>query len=440
MKRIEEKLTAIGDAIREKTGGTELLSLDEMPSEIASIETGIKTDDATAVAGDILSGKTAYAKDVKITGTIPTKTQGDLTVNEATVTVPSGYYNSQVSKSVTTTTQAVPSISINNNGLITAFTTQTAGYVTAGTESATKQLTTKAAATITPSTSNQTIAAGTYLTGTQTIAGDADLVASNIKKGINIFNVYGSYEGVELNFEVVGGTTQPSSASENTIWVNTSTAITSWIFSATQPTSPSAGMVWIRTGSSSSVDFNALKNNTLKVYPMSAKQYIGGTWIGTTMKLYQGGAWESTWDGYVYNTGDECFDVTGGWETAYKSGLESNLKGTLTKNADHLYLEADAYKEQVWAKTVRKVNITGRSRLEIEVISFTSSSYNPTRKFGISDGSSWDGDSNMIASASITGNGTFTLDLSAVSAGEYYICLFDLGVYSKYGVTKVRLS
>lgn len=50
----------------------------------------------------------------------------------------------------------------------------------------------KAAATYTPSTSNQTIAAGQYLSGTQTIAGDADLVAANIKSGKNIFGVAGS--------------------------------------------------------------------------------------------------------------------------------------------------------------------------------------------------------------------------------------------------------
>ena len=37
---LTDKLSAIGDAIRAKTGGTELLTLDAMPNEIASIETG----------------------------------------------------------------------------------------------------------------------------------------------------------------------------------------------------------------------------------------------------------------------------------------------------------------------------------------------------------------------------------------------------------------
>lgn len=57
------------------------------------------------------------------------------------------------------------------------------------------QLTTKSAATITPGTTNQTIASGTYLTGTQTISGDADLVAGNIKSGVSIFGVTGTYTG-----------------------------------------------------------------------------------------------------------------------------------------------------------------------------------------------------------------------------------------------------
>jgi hypothetical protein len=42
MDRIKEKLSAVGDAIREKTGKGELLNLDEMPAEIAAIETGVE--------------------------------------------------------------------------------------------------------------------------------------------------------------------------------------------------------------------------------------------------------------------------------------------------------------------------------------------------------------------------------------------------------------
>ena len=46
-----------------------------------------------------------------------------------------------------------------------------------------------------PGTSDQTIASGQYLNGAQTIKGDANLVAGNIKSGVSIFGISGSYAG-----------------------------------------------------------------------------------------------------------------------------------------------------------------------------------------------------------------------------------------------------
>lgn len=51
------------------------------------------------------------------------------------------------------------------------------------------------AQTITPGTSDKTIASGRYLTGTQTIEGDANLVAANIASGKTIFGVTGTHSG-----------------------------------------------------------------------------------------------------------------------------------------------------------------------------------------------------------------------------------------------------
>ena len=146
-------------------------------------------------ASDALSGKEFIdGSGNKITGTIATKTASNLTASGATVTVPAGYYASQVTKSVATATQATPSIEVSSAGLITAKSTQSAGYVAAGTKSATKQLTTQGAQTITPGTADKTIASGKYLTGAQTIKGDANLVAGNIKSGVSIFGVAGTLE------------------------------------------------------------------------------------------------------------------------------------------------------------------------------------------------------------------------------------------------------
>lgn len=72
---------------------------------------------------------------------------------------------------------------------------------------------TKSAQTYTPGTTNQTIASGRYLSGAQTILGDADLIASNIKNGKNIFGVTGSvvekseYSGI--NYDVAANINVP---------------------------------------------------------------------------------------------------------------------------------------------------------------------------------------------------------------------------------------
>lgn len=169
------------------------------------------TSDATLDSGDkMLSGNTAYADGTKYTGTIATKTGSDLSASGATVTVPAGYYASQQTKSVSSGSATAPAtisgtsatLSTGTNTLtlsktISVTPTVSAGYVSTGTAgnssvSLTASVTTKGAATITPTTSDQTIASGTYLTGAQTISGDANLVGSNIKSGVSIFGVSGS--------------------------------------------------------------------------------------------------------------------------------------------------------------------------------------------------------------------------------------------------------
>ena len=166
------------------------VTIETLPDEV------VDTSDATATADKMLKDETAYVNGEKITGTIEIKTSNDLTTSGATVTVPAGYYNANASKSVATATQATPAITVNASGLITATATQTSGYVTAGSKSATKQLAFQAAKTITPTTTNQTaVSSGYYTGGAITVKGDSNLVASNIKSGVSIFGVNGTYAG-----------------------------------------------------------------------------------------------------------------------------------------------------------------------------------------------------------------------------------------------------
>ena len=176
------------------------------------------SDATISSGGSMLSGVTAYgASGTKYTGSIATKTGTDLSESGDTVTVPAGYYSTQATKAVSGGSATAPatisgtsaSVSTGTNTLTLSKTvsvtpTVSAGYVSSGTAgnssvSLTASVTTKAAATITPGTSNQEIAAGTYLTGKQTISGDANLTSANIKQGVSIFGVNGSLSSVAVS-------------------------------------------------------------------------------------------------------------------------------------------------------------------------------------------------------------------------------------------------
>lgn len=134
---VESKLTAIAEAIREKTGKSGTMTLAEMPGKIQSIHTG----------GNIQSEKT-------------------------------------VSITANGTHEVTPDDGCEGMGKVTVT------------------------VTVTPKTQEKSVTpreSTTYVTpdggydglSEVTVTGDANLVAANIKKGVSIFGVIGSYEGYE---------------------------------------------------------------------------------------------------------------------------------------------------------------------------------------------------------------------------------------------------
>lgn len=246
-----------------------------------------------------------------------------------------------------------------------------------------------------------------------------------------IFNMSGGGGGGGLNFAVIGGLTQPTSPKENTIWVKTETNISSWVFSPTEPTNPEGGTVFFKTDKTSSVGFNALRKNEIAVLPTAAQQYIGGQWKNVEAHAYIGGTWvQFSWPRvYLYNRGDSCNAITGGWRS--DNGSSWLATGTYNINDNgNIYLKGN--KSGLWVHTINAVDITAFKTLNA-VISYakgtrlTLSVFTPTTKWNM------DGD---VSRKEISASGTVALDISSLT-GQHFI---GLGAHSDSGLAEMKVS
>lgn len=154
-------------------------------------------------------------------------------------------------------------------------------------------ITSKSAATYTPGTSNQTVSAGQYLSGAQTISGDSNLTAGNIKSGVSIFGVTGTLGGMQY----ASGQTEPAYSGTFTK-INGSTASYSkltltigFVPKMIMLTSTASGNVWngfyCEYGSGLQGPSNYLAHyiiNSNNTYPQGF-QMVSPLTIGTTVVL-----------------------------------------------------------------------------------------------------------------------------------------------------------
>ena len=212
------------------------VSVAPTPSEAIVVTTN---GDATPSSGKLLS---------KVTVNVPTgeaRDSSDLTVSGATVNVPAGLYSSAASKSVASGTAGTPTASkgavSNNSVTVTPSVANTTGYITGGTKTGTgvtvsaselvsgnkaitpsetaqsgidvanfktvsvdaisstyvgSGVTKKAAATVAPSTSEQTVcASGVYTTGEQKVSAITPSIVGNLDASSFASSIVAAVEG-----------------------------------------------------------------------------------------------------------------------------------------------------------------------------------------------------------------------------------------------------
>lgn len=241
--------------------------------------------------------------------------------------------------------------------------------------------------------------------------------------------------GAGLNFNVVRYATESALLAavpkENTIGIITTTPITSWFFDAEEPETVADGMVWFPTGTSSQVEFNALKKNGLQVYPISAKQYVSGKWVDKTAKSYQGGKWVD-WITYLYNQGNELADITGGWNVFNgengSSSKKSNCLHLESATSGYSHMSVVATENAISRGTYSILNFAiNFTRVDDHGIDFGISETKPTSFTDSSDG---------YTTINTVGEHTVTYDIS--SFDSFYVHMYSQGGIAD--VYKVWLS
>lgn len=175
----------------------------------------------TASAANVLAGTYIVTNQGRIQGTMKNNgnVAGTISTKDGNYTIPTGYHSGSGTVKISDTEKAkiIPANIKKGVTILGQTGTCEAGTTTSGTDTTdatasasdirsgktayvngrklTGTIPNQAAQTITPGTTDKTISSGKYLSGTQTIKGDSKLVASNIKSGISIFGVTGTYTG-----------------------------------------------------------------------------------------------------------------------------------------------------------------------------------------------------------------------------------------------------
>ena len=103
---------------------------------------------------------------------------------------------------------------------------------------------------------------------------------------------------------IVSGLTEPVKPKENMIWVKSDKAGKKYVFAEDAPEAPAEGLIW----------FSATGDGIIT----QANVYADGAWNRVDAYMYLSGAWVHIASAvvYLYNKGDTCDAVSGGWEAA----------------------------------------------------------------------------------------------------------------------------
>ena len=405
---LTDRLTAIGDAIRAKSGKTEKLSLAQMPVEIANIKTGAGLN--FTVVGNPKPASPSQ-------NTLWVDTDADIT---GWYFAPENPFIGLIAESADTGLGSVEDVQFES--IRHSFSKINGGKA--------------AVAHCTIAMPNDI---GTQvLSGVMLLSKDKDACAIKEVCTTVISGHFVSTTTIEATNSIThNGETFYYAYSflspkvyEN---VNTYASYASYaeLAEALLPTYFMDGAVWFKTDANSDLSFNALAENGIQVHPVAATHFTSGQILEKTAQVYRNGEWVelSAWNGVLYDAGNQYEDITGGWVkgegTATATIDDTGMKlSTSSSSAARIHVETKNAVDMTKYKTLY-LNAT------ITSLTLGSGVTGVQCRLGYASASGQNmanASTKVAQSYTAKGDVTLQLDISSVN-GEQYV-VFGIGYYS----------
>ena len=273
----------------------------------------------------------------------------------------------------------------------------------------------------------------------------------------NTFSISGApvFSGRYVEIDVIGGTTRPSQMANNTIWINTSTPISSWYISSQAPENPSAGTVWIMIDYESDIQLELSNIPYIGIGIGTSYQYIDSDWTivpaeiytnkkyyASNLVLYNHGVYNNDYTWVTYNP--TLVWCTGEWvnqNTTYKDIL------AITNRTDYIEISYSAHNPTYAAYSLHYIpliDITEYSQLSI-TYECTKSTDARTIWFSVTPegktkAKTYDNATTVYSwtTGSARSKRTETLDISGLT-GENYITIGAYGGQDKVCNCKLKI-
>ena len=302
---------------------------------------GLDTSDATATSNDILLDKTAYVKGSKVTGSIKSKATATYVPSTEDQIISSGQYLSgnqtikgdenlldeNIKKGVTLF-EKVGTFTSDATAASSDILLNKTAYVNG--EKITGIIPSKDKQTFTPSTEDQIISSGQYLSGVQTVLGDSNLLPENIKTDVTIFGVTGIHAGTDELTEATA--TETDIKSGKIAYINGGEKVTGNVYTVENETSITPGLKdqFLQSGFYNGI---SIPGDT-ELVPGNIKK---GVEIFGITGIYEGSGGSSSSEQVVFECDPEASEETivSDWRGLIKTKMETTYAdiGTYVYNA-----------------------------------------------------------------------------------------------------------